>query len=81
MAELSSRIGAQASFHLAGLPARFLTRERLAPVVSGLVILAVWEIYVKAALPDFVATPIGILLAIPSTMGTEEFWSDFAATL
>ena len=81
MAELSSRIGAQASFRLAGLPARFLTRERLAPVVSGLVILAVWEIYVKAALPDFVATPIGILLAIPSTMGTEEFWSDFAATL
>jgi NitT/TauT family transport system permease protein len=81
MAELGGRIGMHASIGLAGLQARILTRERLAPIVTGFAILAVWEIYVKAALPDFVATPLGILAAIPSTMGTEEFWSDFVATL
>jgi NitT/TauT family transport system permease protein len=81
MAELSGRIGGHAPVRLAGLPARFLTRERLAPVVTGLAILAVWEIYVRVALPDFVATPVGILAAIPSTVATEEFWRDLVATL
>ena len=81
MATLGSRVEAAAPVGFAGLSARWLTRERLAPVVAGIAILAVWEIYVRSALPDFVATPIGIVLAIPSTVGTEEFWRDLAATL
>ena len=36
--------------------AHWLTRERVAPAVAGLAMLAVWEIYVRATLPDFVAT-------------------------
>lgn len=60
---------------------RWLTRERAAPAVAGLVILAVWEIYVRATLPDFVATPLGIIAAIPSTVGSAEFWQDVFVTL
>jgi ABC-type nitrate/sulfonate/bicarbonate transport system permease component len=60
---------------------RWLTRERVAPVVAGLVFLTVWEIYVRLALPDFVARPSGIVMAIPSTIATGEFWSDVAVTL
>ena len=51
---------------------RWLTRERLAPIITGVVILAIWQIGVSAALPDFVARPSGILLAIPSTIASEE---------
>ena len=80
MATISGRI--EAPIRLARWPlGPWLTRERLAPIVAGIAILAIWEIYVRSALPDFVATPIGIILAIPSTIGTEEFWRDFAATL
>lgn len=60
---------------------RWLTRERLAPVIAGLAILALWQFYVMAALPDFVATPVGILMAIPSTVTSGEFWLDAGATL
>jgi len=80
MATLSSRIAAPA----AGRPAwleRWLTRERMAPLVTGVVILAVWQIGVSATLPDFVARPSGILLAIPSTVASEEFWLDVVRTL
>jgi NitT/TauT family transport system permease protein len=58
-----------------------MTRERLAPIVTGLVFLAIWEITVRATLPDFVATPIGILMAIPSTISAAEFWQDVAVSL
>ena len=60
---------------------RWLTRERVAPVAAGLAILLVWEVYVRMALPDFVARPSGIAMAIPSTVATAEFWSDVAASL
>lgn len=60
---------------------RWLTRERIAPLVAGLAILTVWEIYVRNALPDFVARPSGIVMAIPSTVATAEFWSDLVASL
>ncbi len=59
----------------------WLTRERLAPVVAGAVLLLIWEVWVRAQLPDFVARPSGIVMAIPSTIATAEFWSDVAATL
>lgn len=80
MATISSRIEAPA----AGPPAlieRWLTRERLAPIITGVVILAIWQIGVSVALPDFVARPSGILLAIPSTIASEEFWLDVVRTL
>lgn len=60
---------------------RWLTRERLAPVIAGLAILVIWEVTVRANLPDFVATPSGIVMAIPSTMSTAAFWKDVAASL
>jgi ABC-type nitrate/sulfonate/bicarbonate transport system permease component len=60
---------------------RWLTRERVAPAVAGLAILAIWEIYVRATLPDFVATPIGIIHAIPSTMASAAFWRDVYISL
>ena len=59
----------------------WLTRERVAPAVTGVVILTIWEIAVRANLPDFVATPTGIIRAIPSTMSTAAFWLDVAQTL
>jgi ABC-type nitrate/sulfonate/bicarbonate transport system permease component len=58
-----------------------VTRERVAPLVAGAVLLIIWEIWVRATLPDFVARPSGIILAIPSTMASGEFWSDVGATL
>jgi ABC-type nitrate/sulfonate/bicarbonate transport system, permease component len=59
----------------------WLTRERMAPVVAGLAFLVIWELYVRATLPDFVATPTGIIRAIPATVASEEFWRDVLVTL
>ena len=59
----------------------WLTRERAAPVIAGLAILAVWQIYVTLYLPYFVATPLGIIGAIPTTMASGEFWYDAFVTL
>ena len=78
MAAYSSRIEARPR---AAWQDRWLTRERLAPVVAGLAFLIVWEIYVRAALPDFVARPSGIVAAIPATMSTPDFWRDVFVTL
>ncbi len=71
---------------IAGAPprgglSRWLTAERLAPVVAGLAFLLLWQVYVEARLPDFVATPLGIVQAFPSTLAKARFWSDVAATL
>lgn len=48
--------------------------RRLAPIVAGLLILLAWELYVRTQLPDFVARPSGIIMAIPSTLVDPEFW-------
>jgi ABC-type nitrate/sulfonate/bicarbonate transport system permease component len=80
MATYISRIAAAP----AGRPAwldHWLTRERIAPFVSGAIILAIWEICVRTQLPDFVARPSGIVLAIPSTVASWEFWLDVLMTL
>jgi ABC-type nitrate/sulfonate/bicarbonate transport system permease component len=80
MAAIGGRIEAAP----AAKPARarhWLTRERFAPVAAGVVLLVVWELAVRAFLPDFVATPIGIVRAIPSTVASAEFWSDVLVTL
>jgi ABC-type nitrate/sulfonate/bicarbonate transport system permease component len=60
---------------------RGLTRERIAPVVAGVILLAIWELYVRTQLPDFVATPIGIVMAIPATVASPAFWSDAMVSL
>jgi NitT/TauT family transport system permease protein len=58
----------------------WLTRRRIAPIVAGVALLAFWEIYVRAELPDFVARPSGIVMAIPAMMGSAKFWSDALAS-
>ena len=60
---------------------RAFTPERIAPLVAAAFLLAVWEFYVRTQLPDFVATPIGIVLAIPATVASPSFWSDAAVSL
>jgi NitT/TauT family transport system permease protein len=62
-------------------PSRWLTRERIAPALTGFAFLAIWEIAVRINLPDFVATPTGVIKAFPSTVSTAEFWRDLVATL
>jgi ABC-type nitrate/sulfonate/bicarbonate transport system permease component len=59
---------------------RWITRERIAPVLAGAVILLIWEYYVRANLPDFVGRPSGIAMAIPSTIASAEFWTDVAVS-
>jgi len=56
-------------------PRRWLTRERVAPVVAGAALLCMWEAYVRINLPDFVATPSGIAMAIASTVASVPFWT------
>jgi ABC-type nitrate/sulfonate/bicarbonate transport system permease component len=80
MATYSSRIDVAPAERWAW-SSRWLTRERIAPVVAGLGLLVFWEMWVRATLPDFVARPSGIILAIPATMATGEFWVDVAVTL
>jgi ABC-type nitrate/sulfonate/bicarbonate transport system permease component len=60
---------------------RVLTPERIAPVVAGAVLLAIWELYVRTQLPDFVARPTGIVMAIPATLAAPSFWADTLASL
>jgi len=73
MATVGSRIDAPATVRGRSWAPAWMTRERLAPFVTGVVFLAVWEIYVRATLPDFVATPSGVVMAIPSVIGSAEF--------
>lgn len=53
----------------------------MAPIVAGAFLLGIWELYVRTRLPDFVATPSGIIMAIPSTVTSASFWSDALASL
>jgi ABC-type nitrate/sulfonate/bicarbonate transport system permease component len=80
MAALGSRVAPSPVCVPSGI-SRWLTRERVAPVVAGLAILVIWEVVVRAELPDFVARPSGIVMAIPSTVAREEFWIDVVVTL
>lgn len=80
MAAHGGRIGSPATRRV-GWWKRALTPERIAPVVAGAFLLAIWELYVRTRLPDFVATPSGIVMAIPATLAAPSFWSDAAASL
>jgi ABC-type nitrate/sulfonate/bicarbonate transport system permease component len=48
---------------------------------GGLAILLVWQVVVSTQLPSFVARPSGVILAIPETVASEEFWVDVVVTL
>jgi ABC-type nitrate/sulfonate/bicarbonate transport system permease component len=80
MAAYGSRI-APPGTRRAGWWKRGLTPERIAPVVAGVILLALWELYVRTQLPSFVATPIGIVMAIPATVASPSFWSDAIVSL
>ncbi len=80
MATLGSRVEA-APPGVALRSSRWLTHERLAPAIAGLAMLVIWEVWVRSTLPDFVATPTGIVMAIPSTIAGKEFWSDVYVSL
>lgn len=53
---------------------RWLPHEVAAPLVTGLAILAFWEVAVATQLPDFVARPSGIIMMMPETVTRAEFW-------
>ena len=55
--------------------------RRLSPILAGLLMLFAWELYVRTALPDFVARPSGIIAAIPSTLADIEFWHSVLLTV
>lgn len=80
MATLSSGLEAGGERRRRARP-RWLTRERIAPVVTGLVILVVWQVVVMMTLPSFVGRPSGIIMAFPSTVASQEFWIDVVVTL
>jgi ABC-type nitrate/sulfonate/bicarbonate transport system permease component len=80
MATFSSGVETGADRRLRAVP-RWLTPERVAPMIAGLAILAFWQVVVSTQLPSFVARPSGIILAIPETVASEEFWVDVVVTL
>jgi ABC-type nitrate/sulfonate/bicarbonate transport system permease component len=80
MAAHGGRIGLSAARQPGGWKGA-LTPERIAPFVAGAFLLAVWELYVRTQLPDFVATPSGIVMAIPATLAAPSFWSDTFVSL
>jgi ABC-type nitrate/sulfonate/bicarbonate transport system permease component len=73
-------IGSRVALTTGGSTPRWLTRERVAPFVTLAVVLAFWQYWTDAHLPDFVGRPSGIVLAIPATLGSMEFWKDAAVT-
>jgi len=50
-------------------------------LVAGAAILALWEFVVRGFAPDFVATPSGIVRAIPSVVASDPFLEAVAQTL
>lgn len=66
----------------AATPRRFrLSGPTVPRIVAGLVILALWEGVVRGFAPDFVATPSGIVAAIPRVIVSPPFLAAMAQTL
>ncbi len=49
--------------------------------IAGIVILIVWQVTVRAFAPDFVATPTGVVAAIPSVVSSPAFLEAIGITL
>jgi ABC-type nitrate/sulfonate/bicarbonate transport system permease component len=66
------------------LVARHVFGPKASRLVAGVLILAFWELIARAAAPDFVAKPSGIIAAIPSVIASRSFleaaWITVAAT-
>jgi ABC-type nitrate/sulfonate/bicarbonate transport system permease component len=77
----------ETSLAVAGAAARPTTWSRLRSgtflprLVAGIVILALWQGVVRAFAPSYVATPTGIIAAIPSTITSPQFLAATADTL
>jgi ABC-type nitrate/sulfonate/bicarbonate transport system permease component len=50
-------------------------------LLAGLVLLALWEVLVRALAPPYVAKPIGIAMAIPRVLSSPPFLDAAASTL
>ena len=68
---------------LASAPARpRLFHGPLIPrIAAGLIVAAAWEITVRLTMPDYVATPIGIILAFPHVIVSAPFLAALAQTM
>lgn len=75
--------GAAAAMRAPGSAGRAGVRALLLrpSLVAGVVILAVWEVTVRAFAPAYVAKPTGIVAAIPRVVVDPVFWRDAALTL
>jgi NitT/TauT family transport system permease protein len=63
-------------------PRRFrISGPAVLRLVAGLIIFALWEFVVRAFAPDFVATPTGIVRAIPHVVTSAPFLAAVAQTL
>jgi ABC-type nitrate/sulfonate/bicarbonate transport system permease component len=62
-------------------PSRGLSGALAARVITGIVILGLWEIVVRLAAPAYVAKPSGIALAIPKVLSDPAFLHAIGVTL
>ena len=69
----------------AALPAVQTARRTWGPAlpraIAGIVILVVWQVTVRAFAPDFVATPTGVIAAIPGVVSSAAFLQAIGITL
>jgi NitT/TauT family transport system permease protein len=50
-------------------------------LAAGLVLLLAWELVVRGFAPAYVATPIGVVRALPTVLSSPPFWAAAGATL
>lgn len=50
-------------------------------LVAGVVLLGAWELVVRGFAPAYVATPSGVLRALPAVLASPAFWTAAGATL
>ncbi len=63
-------------------PARMIFAGPLVPrLVAGLAVAALWEIAVRLFMPDYVATPLGILAVFPHVVAGAPFLAALAQTM
>ncbi len=52
-----------------------------ARLTVGIVLLAIWELSVRALAPAYVAKPSTVVMALPKVLGDDKFWSATGVTL